>query len=114
MRVFVAQTPMEAHLIRGLLQADGIFAEVRGEYLFTTKKSIGVIPGLLPEVWVLKESQREKAMDLVARYSKGEVMCEPGATSWSCPKCAEQHEPQFTECWKCGTGRPKQNQTPAV
>ena len=23
---------------------------------------------------------------------------------WTCPKCSEQVENQFTECWNCGTG----------
>ena len=23
---------------------------------------------------------------------------------WTCPKCSEQVEDQFTECWSCGTG----------
>jgi hypothetical protein len=33
-QVFVAQHPTEAHVIKGLLEAEGIRAEVRGESLF--------------------------------------------------------------------------------
>jgi len=22
--------------------------------------------------------------------------------AWQCPECAERHEPEFAECWKCG------------
>lgn len=102
-KVFVAQHHAEAHLVQGLLSSFGIEAEVRGEALFTTVEGAPVIPGAQPEVWVQNLSQVPQATDLVTRFSKGEGMVRSSGPSWTCPKCNEEHESQFTSCWKCGT-----------
>ena len=105
--VFVAQHPAEAHLVQGLLDAEGIESEVQREALFTTMKASSVIPGCLPEVWVLNDAQVPRALDLVGRFTKGEAMVQSDGISWQCPKCGEELEPQFTSCWKCSTAKPK-------
>jgi len=111
-KVFVAQHHAEAHLVNGLLHSHGIDSEVRGEALFTTVEASLVVPGASPEVWVLNPNQISQAMDLVRRFSKGETLSNSSGPSWQCPKCGETLEPQFTECWKCGTSKP--NPIPAV
>jgi hypothetical protein len=103
-KVFTAPNPTEAHLLLGLLDAAGIEAEIRGEALFTTMKGASVIPGAQPEVWVPDPRQLDRALELVDRYQRGEVAALPGAAGWRCPDCGEEHEAQFTSCWKCGGG----------
>jgi hypothetical protein len=105
-RVFVAQHHAEAHLVTGLLQSNGITAEVRGEALFTTIEAPSVIPGAAPEVWVANFAQVPLALDLVNRFSRGEAMPGESGPNWQCPKCSETLEAQFTECWNCSTSRP--------
>ena len=105
-KVFVAQHHAEAHLVRGLLYAEGIDSEVRGEALFTTVEAASVIPGASPEVWISNPDQAPQALDLVRRFSKGEAMPEGSGPSWPCPTCGEIHESQFSECWQCGTSKP--------
>ena len=106
-KVFVAQHHAEAHLVSGLLQANGIVAEVRGEALFTTIEAPSVIPGAAPEVWVSNPAHVPLALDLVRRFSRGEAL--PGSLGppWQCPKCSETLEAQFTQCWNCGTVKPR-------
>ena len=111
-KVFVAQHHAEAHLVEGLLRSHGIDGEVRGEALFTTVEAASMIPGAAPEVWVSNPDQVPQALDLVRRFSKGEDLPQSSGPSWQCPKCCETLEPQFTECWKCGTAKP--SPTPAV
>jgi len=111
-KVFTAQHHAEAHLVKGLLEVEGIEAEVRGEALFTTVEAASVIPGMQPEVWILDQAQTPAAMDLVSRYSKGESIFPKETLPWECPECGEEHEPQFHACWKCGTPQPQQ--APAV
>lgn len=105
-KVFVAQHHAEAHLVAGLLRANGIESEVRGEALFTTIGGSAVIPGASPEVWVLDPTQIPQAADLIRRFSKGEALPESSGPSWQCPKCGEHHESQFATCWQCETAKP--------
>jgi len=106
LRVFVAQHHAEAHLVRGLLQAQGIDSEVRGEALFTTVEAGSVIPGARPEVWVLDPSQAPQALEITDRFAKGEALQGSSGPPWQCPACGESHESQFTSCWKCGSAQP--------
>lgn len=100
LKVFDAQHHAEAHYVQGLLQSEGLAAEVRGESLFTTVEGASVIPGMRPEVWLLDESQRLAALALLERYRSGAAF--PGGRDgpWTCA-CGEVHEPQFTSCWRC-------------
>ena len=105
-QVFVGQHSAEAHFVKGLLEADGIETEVRGEALFGVRGEVPATPDTLPSVWV-QDSEVERARALVAAYERRE---DPPAVSWSewrCPKCDESLDAQFTDCWQCGTSRPK-------
>ena len=51
------------------------------------------------ELWVLSERDAERA----ARVFGSMQSVADG--SWTCPSCAEKLEPQFTQCWNCGTTR---------
>ena len=103
LKVFVAQNPVEAHLVLGLLEAEGIAGEVRGEALFTTLQGGAAAAGLLPSVWIAQGEQERAALDRVSRYTQGGPG--EGGAGWRCA-CGEQHEPQFTQCWRCGADRP--------
>jgi hypothetical protein len=101
-QVFVAQHPTEAHLVRGLLEANGITAEVQGESLFSVRGEAPATPDTLPSVWVLDEGDATRALVVLKEFERG-------ATSqgevWTCHNCGERIESQFTECWHCGAGR---------
>lgn len=100
LKVFDAQHHAEAHFVQGLLVAEGVDAEVRGESLFTTMEGASAIPGMRPEVWILDEALRLPALALVERYRSGAGFQGPGEAPWTCA-CGEVHEPQFTSCWRC-------------
>ena len=104
LKVFVAQNPMEAHLLLGLLEAAGIHAELRGEALFTTIQGGSAAPGMLPSVWIQSPDQEPAARALVDRYTldpAASAAANPGG-GWVCAGCGEAHEAQFSHCWKCG------------
>ncbi|NOT28326.1 MAG: DUF2007 domain-containing protein [Acidobacteria bacterium] len=103
-QVFVAQHPTEAHLVQGLLEANGIAAEVHGESLFGARGEAPVTPDTLPSVWVLDDDQASSARAVLAAYESREDTSH--GVAWVCPACGEQIESQFTECWKCGADRP--------
>jgi hypothetical protein len=105
-QVFVAQHPTEAHFVKGLLEADGIPAEVHGESLFAVRGEAPATPETLPSVWVVDESDAPRALVILAEYGRQEIP-EVDQANWLCPNCGERVESQFTECWHCGTSRPR-------
>lgn len=68
-QVFVARNPAEAHLVKGMLESNGIRAEVRGEALWGTRGETPVAEDTLPTVWVFDDHQAREAARLVKEYS---------------------------------------------
>ena len=102
-RVFIGRNPAEAHHAKGLLENEGIAAEIRGEALFGAR---GEVPWheAMPSVWVLEEDA-PRAREILEDYHADDVSSSPWEM-WSCPKCGETLEGQFTQCWACGSERP--------
>jgi len=50
--VFRARDPVEAHLLRAVLESEGIAASVRGEYLFLVRGGVPFDDHTAPSVWV--------------------------------------------------------------
>lgn len=100
--VFTAKHPTEAHLVRGLLESEGIRAEVRGDQLYG---AFGEIP-VLPTVWILDAAAGADAARLVVEFLRGTPAHRHRHEHWTCASCNETLEGQFTECWNCGAARP--------
>lgn len=105
LRVFVAQHPMEAHLLKGLLESKGIACEIRGESLYSVR---GEIPftETFPELWVLDARQEGDALE-VLRHRPVETDSADDDEPWLCAHCGQSVEPQFSTCWQCNTDRPE-------
>jgi hypothetical protein len=69
-KVFVAHDPIEAHFVRGLLENEGIEAEVQGESLFGLRPEIGISEDNLPSVWIYRDTQLAAATKLVGEYQR--------------------------------------------
>jgi hypothetical protein len=89
---------IEAAHIRNVLEAAGIPAEVRNDRLWG---ALGEIPlqEAWPQVWV-EPRDAERARALLRQLERG-----PVRPAWTCPKCGESLEGQFTACWSCGSER---------
>ena len=91
----MAYTSIEAHLLKGLLESEGIAAEVRD--------ILGEIPRTpenLPSVWV-EESAAARAAAIVADFRHERVQT---GEAWR-RECGETLDAQFTACWRCGAIR---------
>lgn len=100
-QVYTAANPLEAELVRGLLEARGIRATVRGEALFSLRGQVPMTADTLPTVWV-DEDEFARGREIIADYLSDGTASRAGARSWVCPRCREWLEPQFTSCWRCG------------
>ncbi len=101
-QLHAARHAVEAHLIRGFLEAQGISAQVRGEYLTS---GWGELPVDVCSVWVTDDSEFEQANELLVAFLKGSYARKYGGERWMCPGCGEKLEGQFTACWSCGASR---------
>jgi predicted RNA-binding Zn-ribbon protein involved in translation (DUF1610 family) len=93
---------MQAHMLRGLLEREGIRATVMGEMLGPARGAIPMDAGTAPTVWVHAEDV-ERAKPVVARFDRRAEVDRVLATGgpWVCPSCGETIDAQFTDCWNC-------------
>ncbi len=100
---------MDAHFVKGLLQAEGIEATVVGDNLVNAIGTLPLSENSLPTVWV-PDGEEAKAAGIVEKYKQvdrenaDDVKSRP---TWKCANCGTAVEEQFTECWKCGHGKPE-------
>ena len=104
--VYTAHNPIDAHLVKGLLEAEGIETVVRGEHLFPLRGIIPVTADTNPSVWVVNDADFDQARSTATVYDQGSLSGPLPPKSWHCPQCGEGLEGQFTACWKCGAIRP--------
>ena len=121
--VYTARDAMEAHFVKGLLEAEGIKASVQGEALQETWGNLPLSAENLPSVHVMDDADALRAIPVIEEYRKrdqadaalevGQRLATtdpiPARPTWKCPNCGEAVEEQFTACWHCGHGRPAEN-----
>ena len=99
--VYRGTSPIEARLLMGLLESEGIPARTTGEEL------VGAYSGVprLCDVRVLVPARyREAAEAVLEAYEARRA----GSADWGCPECGEGNDASFELCWSCGAGRPGQ------
>lgn len=87
---------MHAQLLCDLLQSEGIPAQFgwdRGEGIVNYGKDVA-------SVWILEDSDLERALRFVDEFSQPSLGEKQAATR-QCPACGETLEEQFDTCWKC-------------
>lgn len=113
-KVYEAQNGPDAHLLRGLLESEGIPAVVRGVGILPFIESGLFRMGNRPTVWVLDDARFPRALEIVHgfRLNPERAASAAGAAGaasdavWTCPGCGERMERQFSDCWNCGDPRP--------
>jgi Putative prokaryotic signal transducing protein len=97
-RIFSSWNLTVVHHYRNVLEAEGIRAVVKNQYL---SSAMGDLPPTecQAELWVLSEADAPRAERLLHRGP-------PQGPEWTCASCGERLAPQFTQCWRCGSDRP--------
>lgn len=104
-KIYTAQNPVIAHMVRGILETNGIVSEVRGEQLFSVRGELPMVGDTFPTVWLINEGDYSRATKLVNDFDEKMSQSVNTEKKWTCIACNEQHEVQFTSCWKCGENR---------
>ena len=68
-KVYSAQNAIDAHIVKGLLEQQGISARVNGEYL---QGGIGELPPMGLITVSVEEENYEKASELIRKYENAE------------------------------------------
>jgi Putative prokaryotic signal transducing protein len=86
-------------VFQSILEGHGIRCRIRNEYL---SAGMGDLPPIecRPQLYVADDDFAEAKRIVEEAFSAKEM------TAWKCDPCGEEIEGQFTECWKCGKGRP--------
>lgn len=100
--VFTSLDALAVHHLQNVLRAEGIRTVIRNELL---SRLAGEVPftEVAIELVVPDDADAERAVRLIGELRSGGP---PAGAPWQCPGCGERIEPQFTACWRCGTGRP--------
>lgn len=101
-------TPAEAEVARVALEAEGITAFVTNDNLVGMTWILGNAVGYV-KLLVAAPSAERATRILEAHFDNwSQVDAEP----WNCPRCGEDVDAQFDECWSCGAARPVAGATP--
>ncbi|MEX2271634.1 MAG: DUF2007 domain-containing protein [Vicinamibacterales bacterium] len=72
--IYRAAHPVQAHLLRGLLEAEGIEAAVIGEFGFSVRGEAPVTTETLPRVCVEHEADVPRAREIAESFDKSEPL----------------------------------------
>lgn len=100
-RIFTSGDLAAVSGLKDMLDAAGIACFIKNEILSTL---VGCIPQgeCMPELWIDDDAREAEALQIKKEWLSPQIQ----GTAWTCPKCGEKLEPQFTTCWKCGTAKP--------
>jgi hypothetical protein len=104
-RIYIARNPVDAHLLKGVLEGDGVRTTVQGEFLWSARGEVPITGETSPSVWVVDDTDYERALETVKELQSSEGISDIQNEEWKCENCDEINEGQFTECWHCGTSR---------
>ncbi len=94
-KLFSSPDSAELELLKNMLADAGIECELRNSDV----SRIMPAPPFYEELWV-SEEEYPKASELLASWQRPTRI-----GYWTCPKCGEKVEDQFSSCWNCGATR---------
>jgi hypothetical protein len=103
-KLFTSYNLWETGMLQGVLEQQGIASVIRNEHLVNTSGYIR--PDTWPELWVLHDTDAERATQLLEEWQKTRPESDV-ATAWTCAHCGETIEGEFDACWNCSQPRPE-------
>ncbi len=96
-KVYTAGSLQDAHILLGLLRADGIDARILNASAYG---GVGEIPfdQAYPELWLVDPADLDRARVVFEAFDRPF----DGTSDARCPACAEDNPASFAVCWHCG------------
>jgi hypothetical protein len=97
LRVYTGQVLALVEIMKNVLKMHGIESCIRNQYL---SAAVGEIPPheSWPQLWV-SDQDFERARKVIAEAERDSPESQEILI---CPRCGEEVEGQFAECWNCG------------
>lgn len=97
-RLFSSPDSTEMGLLKSRLEEAGIPCLLRDEQMSQTIPSAA----FSAELWTANDEDYRRAVELCEAWRHPSF---EARLAWTCPKCGETLEGQFSACWKCGAKR---------
>jgi hypothetical protein len=104
-RVYTADNRALAWHIKNVLESNTVEAEVRNDTLHSAQGGVPITE-CNPEVWVVRDSDEETALRIIAEQRD---VTSSEESQWQCGNCGETNFGQFDLCWNCQS----ENESPA-
>ena len=104
-QVYSVFDPTEAHIVKGVLESNGIQCEIRGEILAGLRGVLPITSDTAPTIWIFDDAKYDEARMRIEQYEQSKLNEPADAEAWICSFCGEESDAEFTECWKCGTSQ---------
>jgi len=100
--IYRAANSSEAHVLKHLIEAQGIKVTIFGESL---SGAVGELPAdvLQPELKIL-DKDSEPAKKIIADYESR--LSQKSEVQWKCSNCGEENHGSFEFCWNCKNDSP--------
>lgn len=102
-RIKTYSNHLDAEIVKGQLMDRGIQSMIR------TDDCGGMMPNLQITEGVhllVKRTDEEAAVNVLSAFNRESgVKSSSEEERWVCKNCGEILEPQFTDCWNCGSSR---------
>jgi hypothetical protein len=98
LRIYRAANALQAHMLKGLLEQQGIAARVVGEGL---SSGAGELPADVVQVDILVAAANESAARQIVKSFEADLRSEKPRDDWFCQQCGERNPGQFEVCWQC-------------
>ena len=105
-KLYVAANAVDAHMLKQLLEQEGIGAVVRGDDFVPLQGGNLFRMETRPSVWVFDDDRLVRATELAQEFGRRPLSTGQVTPVWAC-SCGETVEEQFTECWHCGRSKPQ-------
>jgi hypothetical protein len=103
LRVYIAESLVDAQLMVDLLEQAGVPAEL---FNGNASGALGELPVIYPEVWIRRDLDENKAHRVVASFTTS-FTAETGENiSLRCSECGESSPHSFEICWQCHSPLP--------
>jgi len=96
-KAYTAANLQDAHILLGLLHAQGIEARILNA---NAQGGLGEIPfaSTYPELWLVHERDRGRAQTVFEAFERPAA----GTGPTRCTRCGEDNPVEFELCWNCG------------
>jgi hypothetical protein len=98
--VFSSLNLVELHHLKNLLESAGVRCRIHRELLSRLAGEIP-FPECAAQLLVERPEDEPRAEEIVREFGRPPQ----AAPSWTCARCGERLEGQFTACWSCGAAR---------